>query len=267
MHAFINDKRPVNGPKSRRNLGILFTSLVGRDMRHYSSTRNPVCENNMKHRFLIPLSALFLLNLQPARGQDDAVIIDRKLIEAAKTSEAMKNLSYLCDEIGPRLTGSKNLQCANEWAAKKMTEYGLTNVKQEPWELPEGWERGPASAKLIEPNSGVRSSVASYGWYPGTKGKIEADVVVLKASSVKDLNEYKGKLKGCVVLARRRPSWFPKRNSTSPARLRAGLRWANSRALARSKNSGSTCARFQVFSPAKVSLPCWSIRPSTTACW
>lgn len=169
-----------------------------------------------KHRSPLLLIALCLIVAQTARGDDDAAAIDKKLIEAAKSSEAMKNLSQLCDEIGPRLTGSKNLQRANEWAAKKMTEYGLTNVKQEPWELPEGWERGPASARLIEPNSGVRLSVASYGWYPGTKGKIEADVVVLKASTVKELNEYKGKLKGCVVLARAPAKLVPEAELDKP---------------------------------------------------
>ena len=155
------------------------------------------------YRLLLPLIAVLALGGSNLRAQEDAAAaIDRKLIEAAKTSEAMKNLSYLCDEIGPRLTGSKNLQRANEWAAKKMSEYGLTNVKQEPWELPEGWERGPASARLLEPNTGVRLTIASYGWHPGTKGKIECDVVVMKAASVKEMNEYKGKLKGAVVLAR-----------------------------------------------------------------
>src|SRR5258708_38709660 len=96
----------------------------------------------------------------PLAAQDDAAIVDRQIIEAAKSSEAMKNLSYLCDEIGPRLTGSKNLLRANEWAAKKMADYGLTEVKQEAWEMPEGWERGPASARLIQPNSAVLLSVA-----------------------------------------------------------------------------------------------------------
>lgn len=148
------------------------------------------------------LFAGLFLPLAVNAQEDAATALDRKLIDAAKTSEAMKNLSYLCDEIGPRLTGSKNLQRANEWAAKKMQEYGLTNVRQEAWEMPEGWERGPANARLIEPSTGVRLAIASYGWHPGTNGKIEAEVVILKAGTAKEFDAYKGKLKGAVVLAR-----------------------------------------------------------------
>src|SRR5262249_22513158 len=55
-------------------------------------------------------------------------------------------------------------------------------------------------AKLLEPRAGQEISIASMGWYPGTKGKVEGDVVYLKAESTKDLEKYKGKLKNAVVL-------------------------------------------------------------------
>src|SRR5262245_53768492 len=63
--------------------------------------------------------------------------IDQKLIATAKDgSQVMKNLTYLSDVIGPRLTGSDNLRRANEWAAAVMKDYGLTNVRLEPWTIP-----------------------------------------------------------------------------------------------------------------------------------
>src|SRR5207249_2508536 len=98
------------------------------------------------------------------------------------------------------MTGSAALMKANEWTAEKMRSYGLTNVRLEPWVLPEGWERGTATARLLEPNPGQSIHIASLGWYPGTKGKIQGPVVVLKAESTKDLEAYKGKLKNAVVL-------------------------------------------------------------------
>src|SRR4051812_5224617 len=62
-----------------------------------------------------------------AQTDDAALAIDKKLIESAKDgSEVMKNITYLSDVIGPRLTGSDNLKRANEWAAEKMKAYGLT---------------------------------------------------------------------------------------------------------------------------------------------
>jgi hypothetical protein len=131
----------------------------------------------------------------------EALALDQKIINDAKSgSEIMANLTYLSDIIGPRLTGSVALKRANEWAAEKMKSYGLTNVRLEPWSIPAGWERGTATARLIEPNNGRSITLASMGWSPGTKGKIEGDVVVLNAKNSAELKAYKGKLKNAIIL-------------------------------------------------------------------
>ena len=127
--------------------------------------------------------------------------LDRELMkEITDNSELMKNLQYLSDEIGPRLTGSKNLKRANDWAAEKMKSYGLEDVKLEGWEIPIGWERGTASLKLVEPDTGVRCTVAAWAWTPGTKGKVTGPVVVLRGRTMEDLKVYKDKLKDAIVL-------------------------------------------------------------------
>ena len=90
----------------------------------------------------------------PLTAEDQAALaVDQKLMTEAKDhSEIMKNLTYISDVIGPRLTGSQNLERANKWTAEKMKEYGLENVHLEPWTIPVGWERGTASLKIIEPD-------------------------------------------------------------------------------------------------------------------
>ncbi len=45
--------------------------------------------------------------------------------EIDKRSELMANLEYLCDMIGPRLTGSPGLTKANQWTRDKFKQYGL----------------------------------------------------------------------------------------------------------------------------------------------
>jgi hypothetical protein len=136
----------------------------------------------------------------PVAGTDP-VSLDRKVIAEARTgSEIMANLTYLSDVIGPRLTGSAALKRANDWAADRMRSYGLANVHLEPWTIPVGWERGPATVRLVEPDNGRFLTVASYGWAPGTKGKIVGDVVVMTAKNSAELAAYKGKLKGAIVL-------------------------------------------------------------------
>jgi carboxypeptidase Q len=134
-------------------------------------------------------------------AETEALAFDAKVLETAKKdSEIMANLTHLSDMIGPRLTGSAALKNANQWTAEKMKGYGLANVALEPWEIPAGWERGTATARIIEPDNGRSLSLAAAGWTPGTKGKLEADVVVVTARNTKDLDKYKGKLKGAVVL-------------------------------------------------------------------
>jgi hypothetical protein len=138
-----------------------------------------------------------------ATADQSALDLDSKLIaEAQKSSEIMKNLGYLSDIIGPRLTGTANLKRANEWTAEVMKSYGLTNVKLEPWEIPIGWERGTASMRLIDPDNGRSLTVCSAGWSPGTKGKLVGPVVILNARTKADLEKYRGKLKNAVILSR-----------------------------------------------------------------
>jgi hypothetical protein len=130
-----------------------------------------------------------------------ALALDQKIISQAKEgSEIMANLTYLSDMIGPRLTGSANLKRANEWAAEKMRSYGLSNVHLEGWTIPVGWERGTASARLVEPENGRSLLLASMGWSPSTKGKITGDVVIIHAKNSQELAAYKGKLKDAIVL-------------------------------------------------------------------
>jgi hypothetical protein len=157
----------------------------------------------------------------------EALALDQKLIAEAKNgSELMANLAYLSDIIGPRLTGSAALKRANDYTAEKMKSYGLTNVRLEAWTIPVGWERGTASARIIEPNNGRTLSLAAMGWTPGTNGRIEGDVVLIKANNPTELAAYKGKLKNAIVLrgppATVRPITDPARQGGPPARRPPG---------------------------------------------
>src|SRR5437899_2628785 len=125
-----------------------------------------------------------------------ALALDQKVMaDARNNSEVLKNLTYLSDDIGARLTGSANLRRANDWTALKMQEYGLSNVHLEPWTIPAAWERGRATARIVEPDNGRTLSVAAMAWTAGTNGKVSGDVVFIKAQNSRELAGYKGKLK------------------------------------------------------------------------
>jgi hypothetical protein len=119
--------------------------------------------------------------------------------EIDKHSELMANLEYLCDMIGPRLTGSRNLTDANRWTRDKFQQYGLTNAHLEPWTIEKAWTRGDAKGGVILPVT-QRILLESAGWSPSTKGPLRGPVVHVKAQSTDELNPYKGKLTGAWVL-------------------------------------------------------------------
>jgi hypothetical protein len=130
-----------------------------------------------------------------------AKALDQKIIAVVKSDpQLVANLTHLSDIIGPRLTGSAALKKANDWGAEKMKAYGLVNVHHEVWLMPEGWERGTATGRLLEPDNGRTLSLASMGWTPGTNGKVQGDVVFFTATKTSDLLAYKDKLKGAIVL-------------------------------------------------------------------
>src|SRR5713226_3704646 len=132
---------------------------------------------------------------------EQALALDHKIVAESKNgSELMKNLTYLSDLIGPRLTGSAALKRGNEWTAAKMRSYGLSNVHLEPWTIPAAWERGPATARIVEPDNGRTLLVAAMGWTPGTNGKVTGEVVIVNGSNAKQLAAYKGKLRIAIVL-------------------------------------------------------------------
>src|SRR5262249_44514159 len=116
------------------------------------------------------------------RGEIKAVT--RAILEEIdKRSELMANIDYLCDMIGPRLTGSPNLTKANQWARGKFQQYGLSNAHLESWMIDRAWTRGEARGRVVVPVE-QRILLESSGWSPSTEGPKRGPVVHVKAESV-----------------------------------------------------------------------------------
>src|SRR5467141_3480030 len=130
------------------------------------------------------------------------------LSEIHDHSQAMDNLEYLSDEIGPRLTGSPQLKQANDWTAAKFREYCLTNVHLEPWTIAHSWTRGTARARIVSPTEHPLT-IASAGWAPGTAGVLRGPVVYVDIKKDEDFEKYRGKLKGAIVIAQEPASLSP----------------------------------------------------------
>ncbi|HWT01897.1 MAG TPA: M20/M25/M40 family metallo-hydrolase [Pyrinomonadaceae bacterium] len=126
--------------------------------------------------------------------------IERIKDEGMNRSQVMQTLGYLTDVIGPRLTNSPGMMRANEWTRGKLTEWGLQNAQLEAWgPFGRGWTLKSFSAQVTEP---VAFPLIAYpkAWSPGIKGTLTADAVYVDAKTEADLEKYKGKLKGAVVL-------------------------------------------------------------------
>ena len=120
--------------------------------------------------------------------------------EGLENSQIAEIGGYLTDVIGPRLTGSPGMLKANRWTAEKLSEWGLENVKVEPWgEFGRGWENLSFSGRIVEPYVQVLNALP-VAWTAGTKGTVTGPAVVIEADSVADLATYRGKLKGAFVL-------------------------------------------------------------------
>ena len=127
-------------------------------------------------------------------------VIDRIRDEGLNRSQIMHTLSYLTDVIGGRLTNSPNMKRANEWTRDTMAKWGMQNAKLEAWgPFGRGWSLKGFSAQVVEPQV---FPVIAYpkAWSPSTKGVVTGEVVYFDAKSEADLDKYKGKLSGKIVL-------------------------------------------------------------------
>ena len=120
--------------------------------------------------------------------------------EGLEHSHVMETLSYLTDVIGPRLTGSPNLKRANEWTLTRLAGWGLTNAHLEPWPFGRGWSLKRFSVQIVEPQT-IPLIGFPKAWSPGFDKPLVAEVVYLDAKTEADLDKYKGKLKGAIVLS------------------------------------------------------------------
>jgi carboxypeptidase Q len=134
----------------------------------------------------------------PANDPNDP--IERIKDEGSNRSQVMQTLSYLSDVIGPRLTASPGMKRSNEWTRDQLAKFGLQNAHLEAWgPFGRGWTLKRFSAQVSEP---LDIPLIAYpkAWSPGTNGPYTGDVVYVDAKDEADLQRFKGKLKGAIVL-------------------------------------------------------------------
>ncbi len=145
--------------------------------------------------------------------------------EGTTRSQVMQTLGYMSDVIGPRLTASPGMKRANDWTRDSLAKWGLQNAHLEAWgPFGRGWTLKRFYAMVDGPTAFPMIAYPK-AWSPGTdtlietapqngskKGKSAAavpanqntaytgDVVRFNATNEAELEQYKGKLRGKIVL-------------------------------------------------------------------
>src|SRR5882757_7985710 len=137
---------------------------------------------------------------QPATETIDLTMYAKIREEGLKHSHVMQFAGALTDGIGPRLTGSPNMAKANAWTRDTLTAIGLENAHLEDWgEFGMGWQQINTWARMVFPDFEPLWLQAA-PWSPPTKGPLMGEVVYLDIQNISDLDKYKGKLNGKIVL-------------------------------------------------------------------
>ncbi len=155
----------------------------------------------MKLRFASFAAYLFALAASLLAQADPDTIA--KIVEHGKNrNRVMDHLTYLCKEIGPRLTGSPQLERACHWTARKFREFGCKNVRLEKWgEVPVGFWRGPTQiGRMVKPYP-MDFQFTSPSWSPPTKGVVRAPAV-LEPQTMAEFDLVKKRLKGAWLISR-----------------------------------------------------------------
>ena len=105
---------------------------------------------------------------------------DRIVAAAMADTEGFEKLTYLTTSIGNRLSGSKSLERAIDWAYEGMREEKLDNVRKLPVQVPH-WERGRESARMLAPVEKPLAILGLGGSVGTPKGALTASVVAVRS--------------------------------------------------------------------------------------
>jgi carboxypeptidase Q len=137
---------------------------------------------------------------QPAKESLDYTMYQRIRDEGLARSHVMEFASALMDGIGPRLTGSPNVKRANEWTRDQLAAMGCSNAHLEDWgEFGMGWQQLNTWTRMASPDTAVFITQAA-PWSPSSNGAVSGPAIWMDVKKEEDLDQYKGKLAGKVVL-------------------------------------------------------------------
>ena len=111
----------------------------------------------------------------PVSAQDRIATAEKIVAEALTNSKAYATLAHLTDDIGPRLSGSRNAELAVRWTTEQFRQWGIP-VRNERIMVPR-WIRGAERGRLVSHNNQPLTLTTLGGSVATPPEGITADVV------------------------------------------------------------------------------------------
>jgi carboxypeptidase Q len=169
----------------------------------------------MPYRAVAALLLVAPLFAQETRSdRPDLTTVSRIKTEAFDNSQVMDTLGYLTDAYGPRLTASPEFRQAADWVVKRLESYGIANARLEKWgPFGRSWSLKQYALEMIEPRYALLDA-APLAWSDVTAPPVTGEIVLaplangrppldpakLEAEQSRYMSEWKGKLRGKIVL-------------------------------------------------------------------
>jgi hypothetical protein len=151
--------------------------------------------------FVIIVLIVFMTFATENSPKTDLEMVSKIREEGFQRSQVMDTVGYMTDVLGARLTLSQDMARAQIWAMDKMEKIGLVNTVIEPFmDYGVAWDNEYFSLHLLKPDYQPMVGFP-LTHTPSTKGKITCPVVIADVKIKKDLDQFRGKLKGAAVLS------------------------------------------------------------------
>src|ERR1700722_2443466 len=143
--------------------------------------------------------ALFTLTSFAAAPPAEVHPVNRIPDAAFNHGEVVDIAAYLADQIGGRMTNSPARRKAERWTQDQFKSWGLKDVRADGFDFGRGWWIESAHVRMTQPRPLDLHGIP-IAWTPATNGALNAAVIVAPMQSDKDFADWKGQLKGKIVL-------------------------------------------------------------------
>ena len=155
--------------------------------------------------FILLISTVFVF----AQEKIDLDMVQKIRNEGLNNSKVMDIAFQLTDVAGPRLMNSPGYLRASNWAKTALAQWGVEGATLEAWgDWGKGWELERSYIAMTSPY--YRPLIAfPKTWVSGTNGPQSAELIIVTAKDSAEMLNYKGKLKGKVIILPRTDTLIP----------------------------------------------------------